>query len=85
LTAARTACARVYRDQLREILEHKQVKVARAMLRHWCACVMRAKFEPMKLVATMVRNHLGGIVAWAHTGQASRILETINGLFQTAK
>lgn len=81
----RTARAWVYKEQLREILERKQINVVRAMLRHWCTCVMRSKVEPMKAVAAMVRNHLEGIVAWAQTRQTNGFLEAINGLFQAAK
>lgn len=85
LTTVRTARAWVYKEQLREILERKQINVVRAMLRHWCTCVMRSKVEPMKAVAAMVRNHLEGIVAWAQTRQTNGFLEAINGLFQAAK
>ena len=37
----RTARAWVYEEQLRETLERKQFNVVRAMLLHWCTCVMR--------------------------------------------
>jgi transposase len=85
LTTVRTARAWLYKEQLREILDRKQVNVVRAMLRHWCTCVMRSKVEPMKAVAEMVRNHLEGIVAWAQTRATNGFLEAINGLFQAAK
>jgi transposase len=39
----------------------------------------------MKDVATMIRTHLEGIVAWAQTRQTNGFLEAINGLFQVAK
>jgi len=81
----RTARAWLYKERLREILERKQINVVRAMLRHWCTCVMRSKVEPMKEVAAMVRRHLEGIVAWAQTRQTNGFLEAINGLFQAAK
>lgn len=81
----RTARAWVYKEQLREILERKQINVVRAMLERWCTCVMRSKVEPMKEVAAMVRRHLEGIVAWAQTRQTNGFLEAINGLFQAAK
>lgn len=81
----RTARAWVYKEQLREILERKQVNVVRSMLTHWCNCVMRSKVEPMKAVAKMVRSHLEGIVAWTQTRQTNGFLEAINGLFQAAK
>jgi transposase len=39
----------------------------------------------MKNVATMVRRHFEGIVAWAQTRRTNGFLEAINGLFQAAK
>jgi transposase len=85
MTTVRTARAWVYKEQRREILERKQINVVRAMLQHWCSCVMRSKVEPMKEVAALVRNHLEGIVAWAQTRQTNGFLEALNGLFQAAK
>lgn len=85
MTTIRTARAWVYKEQLREILARKQINVVRAMLQHWCTCVMRSKVEPMKEVATLVRHHLEGIVAWAQTRQTNGFLEALNGLFQAAK
>lgn len=85
MSTKRTARAWVYKEQLREILERKQINVVRDMLKYWCSCVMRSKVEPMKEVATMVRRHLEGIVAWAQTRQTNGFLEALNGLFQAAK
>ena len=85
MTVKRTARAWVYKEQLREILDRKQINVVRAMLEHWCTCVMRSKVEPMKEVARMIRAHLEGIVAWAQTRQTNGFLEAINGLFPAAK
>lgn len=85
MTTVRTARAWVYKEQLREVLERKQINVVRAMLQHWCTCVMRSKVEPMKAVAALVRNHLKGIVAWAPTRQTNGFLDALNGLFQAAK
>jgi transposase len=85
MTTVRTARAWLYKEQLREILERKQINVVRGMLEHWCICVMRSKVEPMKEVAALVRRHLEGIVAWAQTRQTNGFLEAINGLFQAAK
>jgi len=85
LTTCRTARAWQYREDLREILNRKQVNVVRAMLKQWCTNVMRSKVEPMKAVARMIRNHLEGIVAWARTRLTNGFLEALNGLFQAAK
>ncbi len=85
MTVKRTARAWSYKEQLREILDRKQINVVRGMLEHWCTCVMRSKVEPMKDVAKMIRTHMEGIVAWAQTRQTNGFLEAINGLFQASK
>ena len=85
MTTVRTARAWSYKEQLRAILERKQINVVRSMLEHWCTCVMRSKVEPMKEVASLIRRHLEGIVAWAQTRQTNGFLEALNGLFQAAK
>lgn len=81
----RTARAWIYKEQLREILERKQVNVMRDMLQYWSTCVMRSKVQSMKEVAALVRRHMVGIVAWTQTRQTNGFLEAINGLFQAAK
>lgn len=85
MATVRTARAWVYKEQLREILERKQINVVRGMLQHWCTRVMRSKVEPMKEVAALVRRHMEGIVAWAQTRQTNGFIEALNGLFQAAK
>src|ERR1035438_10183963 len=39
----------------------------------------------MKQVATLIRNHFEGIVAWTQTRQTNGFIEALNGLFQAAK
>jgi transposase len=85
MNVKRTARAWAYREQLRAILERKQVNVMRAMLLQWCTNVMRSKVGPMKDVAKMIRSHIDGIVTWAQTRQTNGFLEALNGLFQAAK
>jgi len=85
LTTRRTARAWVYREQLREILDRKQINIVSGMLWQWCTNVMRSKVEPMKEVARLIRNHFEGIIAWAQTRQTNGFLEGLNGLFQSAK
>jgi transposase len=85
VTTKRTARAWLYREQLREILDRKQINVVSAMLKQWCINVMRSKVEPMKEVAKMIRKHFDGIVAWPQTRQTNGFIEAINGLFQAAK
>lgn len=85
LTTRRTARAWCYREQLRQILQRKQIHVVRQMLQQWCTNVMRSKVEPMKDVARMIRRHLDGILSWVRTRQTNGFLEALNGLFQAAK
>jgi transposase len=85
VASKRTARAWVYREQLREVLECKQINVVSAMLAQWCTNVMRSKVAPMKEVAQMIRRHFDGIVAWTQTRQTNGFLEALNGLFQAAK
>ena len=85
VTTKRTARAWVYREQLREILNRKQVNVVRLMLKQWCTNVSRSQVQPMKAVARLVRSHLEGICAWAQTRATNGFLEALNGLFQAAK
>lgn len=84
-TTNRTARAWLYREQLRDILERKQINVVSEMLHQWCTNVMRSKVEPMKDVVRLVRRHFDGIVAWTQTRQTNGFIEAINGLFQSAK
>jgi transposase len=84
-TTKRTARAWLYREQLRDILERKQINVVSQMLHQWCTNVMRSKVEPMKDVARLIRRHFDGIVAWTQTRPTNGFIEAINGLFQAAK
>jgi transposase len=84
-TTRRTARAWLYREQLRDVLDRKQINVVSTMLKRWCTNVARSKVEPMKQVAKMIRTHFDGVIAWAQTRQTNGFLEAINGLFQAAK
>ena len=83
--SACTTRAWSYREQLRVILDRKQVNVLDRELRAWCNGVMRSKVDEMKRVAKMIRKHHDGIVAWARSRQTNGFIEALNGLFQAAK
>lgn len=85
VASKRTARAWTYREQLREILNRKQINVVMKMLHQWCTNVNRSKVEPMKKVARTIRKHQRGIAAWARTRETNGFLEALNGLFQAAK
>ncbi|MEX3606080.1 MAG: transposase [Burkholderia sp.] len=57
VTTKRIARAWRYREQLREILDRKQINVVSEMLEQWCANVMRSKVDPMKDVSRMIHSH----------------------------
>ena len=59
----RTTRAWLYREQLRETLNRKQVNVVWAMLHQWCTNVNRSKVEPIKAVTRMIRRRINGIAA----------------------
>ena len=84
-TTKRTARAWLYREQLRDILNRRQINIVSAMLAQWCTNVMRSKVEPMKQVAALIRAHFDGIVAWTKSRQTNGFIEAINGPFQAAK
>ena len=53
-TTSRTARAWLYREQLREILERKQINVVSEMLQQWCTNVMFKNFRlPQVLILTV--------------------------------
>lgn len=84
-TTKRTARAWQYRENLREILDRKQINVVSEALSQWCTNVMRSKVEPMKDVARMIRKHFDGVIAWTRSRQTNGFIEAVNGLFQAAK
>jgi len=55
-TPSRAARAWQYREQLREILDRKQINIVTTLLRQWCTNVLRSKVEPMQEVAHMIRK-----------------------------
>ncbi|MEX3606158.1 MAG: transposase [Burkholderia sp.] len=58
VTTKRAALAWRYREQLREILDRKQINVVSEILEQWCTNVMHSKVDPMKDVARMIRSHV---------------------------
>lgn len=78
----RIASACVYKEELREIVERKQINVVRDMPKPWRTCVMRSKFEPMKKIATMARRHLEDIVAWAQPARPTAFSKPLTARFR---
>jgi len=85
VTTQRTTRAWMYREQLREILNRKQVNVVRTMLQQGCTHIARPKVEPMKAVARLIRSRLESRIAWAQTQATNDFPEVLNGFFQAAQ
>jgi transposase len=51
----------------------------------WTSWAMRSRLEPMKKVAKMVRNHLGGIVNAVVLGVTNALAESLNAKIQRVK
>jgi transposase len=79
LTTRRTARAWMYQEQLRDILDRKQIHAVSRVLRQWCINIMRSKVESIKEVARLIRNHFQRIAAWTRTRQTNGFLEALNG------
>jgi hypothetical protein len=84
-TTKRTARAWLYREQLRVILERKQIHVVSDLLQQWCTNVMCSKVEPMKDVARLIRRRFDGIVAWAQTRQTNDFIEPSAAFFRLSE
>jgi hypothetical protein len=56
-------------DETGDVVARRQFNIVSAMLARWCTNVMRSKVGPMKHVATIIRTHFDGIVAWARFTQ----------------
>ncbi len=78
----RTARAWLYREQLRVILERKQIHAVSDMLQQWRTNVMCSKVEPMKDVAPLIRRYFDGIVACGQTRQTNDFIEPSAACFR---
>ncbi|MEX3606431.1 MAG: transposase [Burkholderia sp.] len=85
VTTKRTTRVWRYREQLREILDRKQINVVSEMLEQWCTNLMRSKVDPMKDVARMIRSHLRRHRRLDPDASDQRLPGSQTGLFQAAK
>jgi transposase len=83
--AKRTARAWLCREQLRDILDRKQINVVRGMLSQCCTNVMRSKVEPMKDVAKFDPQPHGGHRRLDTNVADQRPPRSLKGLLQAAK
>ena len=75
--AMRLAFQDIYKEHSREW--------AGLMFDRWCSWARRSRLEPMKALATTLRRHADGILAWFDSRIANGLIEGINSLVQAAK
>ncbi len=69
------------RETLQDVLGGKDEEG----LRWWCHRAIRSRLEPFRKLATTIRAHWGGVVAFLETRVTNGLIEAINGLLQLAK
>lgn len=70
---------------LRETLQDVLAGEDEEGLRWWCRRAMRSRLEPCRKLATTIRAHWDGVVAFLETRVTNGLIEAINGLLQLAK
>jgi transposase len=70
---------------LRETLQDVLASEDEEGLRWWCRRAMRSRLEPFRKLATTIRAHWDGVVAFLETRVTNGLIEAINGLLQLAK
>lgn len=75
--------AYLLKETLADILDGKQVNVARRKLLDWISWAKRSRLRPFRKLAATVRRHLEGILAFIATGLTNAPLEAMNGKVRT--
>ena len=70
---------------LRETLQHVLAGQDEEGLRWWCRRAMRSRLEPFCELATTIRAHCDGVVAFLEMTVTISLIKAINGLLQLAK
>lgn len=88
LSAVQHSNKRLYRayllkETLRDILDGRQVNVARAKLREWMAWATRSRLAPFQKLAQTIKDHAEGILAYIATGLSNGRAEGLNGKIRT--
>jgi len=75
--------AYLLKETLAEILDRRQVNVARTKLVEWLGWAARSRLEPFKKLARTFKQHIEGIVAYVATGLSNGPAEGLNGKIRT--
>jgi transposase len=75
--------AYLLKESLAEILDRRQVNVAREKLEEWVAWAKYSQLAPFRKLAATVRSHAEGILAYVATGLSNGRSEGLNGKIRT--
>ena len=75
--------AYMLKETLLEILDRRQVNVARDRLEEWMAWAARSQLKPFQRVARTIKRHLDGILAYIRTRLSNGRTEGLNGKART--
>ena len=73
------------RENFQEIYKADSKEMFTQLLEQWYSWARRCRLQPMKNVATTIKNHWDGIVKWFESNINNGILEGLNSLIQSAK
>lgn len=88
LSAVQRTNKRLYRayllkETLADVLDRRQVNVARTKLFEWIAWAARSRLTPFQKVARTIKAHADGILAYVATGMSNGRAEGLNGKIRT--
>jgi transposase len=75
--------AYLLKETLADILDRRQVHVARAKLDEWLAWATRSRLAPFRKLARTIKAHADGILAYVATGLSNGRAEGLNGKVRT--
>ena len=75
--------AYLLKETLADILDRRQVHVARTKLDEWLAWAVRSRLPPFRKLARTVKAHAEGILAYISTGLSNGRAEGLNGKVRT--
>jgi transposase len=75
--------AYLLKESLAEILDRRQVNIAREKLEEWVAWAKHSQLPPFRKLAQTVREHAEGILGYVATGLSNGRSEGLNGKIRT--
>lgn len=75
--------AYLLKETLADLLDRRQVNVARAKLDEWMAWAARSRLDPFRKLARTIKRHAEGILAYVATGLSNGRAEGLNGKVRT--